>query len=70
MTTARVGRGLVAIVAVLLVLGWAGEWLGDWAGTNPDRITIVLIVQTLVIILVLGAVLWLWTRYRRWMTSE
>ena len=62
---------LIAIAAVvILLLGWVGEGLGDWAGSNPGRIRTVLIVETVVLVGLLGYVIRGWRRYRRMAQGE
>ena len=61
----RVLLPIAAAAVFLLILGWAGEGLGNWAGNHPDRIRTVLVVETLVLVGLLGFVTWTWRRYRR-----
>jgi len=62
---------LVAVsAAAILFLAWAGESLGDWAGSNPGRIRTVLVVETLVLVGLLGYVIRVWRRYRRMAQGE
>lgn len=61
-------RALIVIAiaaAVILFLGWAGEAMGNWAGSNPSRIRTILVVETLVLVGLLVYVIKIWRRSRR-----
>lgn len=56
---------IAAAAAMILFLGWAGEAMGDWAGSNPNRIRTILVVETLVLVGLLVYVIKVWRRSRR-----
>jgi hypothetical protein len=62
---------LIAVAAaMILFLGWAGEAMGDWAGSDPGRIKTVLIVETAVLIGLLVYVIRIWRRRRGTLLGE